>query len=105
MSISPTLLALNGLPEDPKNEGADISPLLANPDIDWDMPAITANGEGNHAVRWKNWSYILHRGGDEELYDLGVDPHEWDNLAMNMGTAWLRWKMRRMIPKPRPAPL
>lgn len=82
LSVYPTLLSLTGLPEKQDLEGHDISPLLRNPEMDWDYPAITIHGKGNVAVRSQDWRYIRYHDGGEELYDHRTDPNEWYNLAL-----------------------
>ena len=42
----------------------------------------------NFAVRSKDWRYIRYENGQEELYDLSNDPHEFTNLiSSNNSTA------------------
>ncbi len=80
IDIFPTLLALNGLQPDPTQEGQSLTPLLDDPKADWQHPAITSFGPGNHAVRTERFRYIHYNDGSEELYDHSNDPHEWHNL-------------------------
>lgn len=44
------------------------------------------------AVRTKNWKYIAHPTGEEELYHLSTDPHEEENLANN--SSYINEKIR-----------
>src|SRR5690606_25131137 len=81
LDIYPTLLELCGLPANPALEGASIVSLLNNPKAEWERPAVTTNGLGNHAVRSERWRYIQYHDGTEELYDHETDPHEWYNIA------------------------
>ena len=57
MSIYPTLLELCGLPSKSDLEGVSLSPLLDNPDSEWDHPAITTYQQNNHAVRSRDFRY------------------------------------------------
>lgn len=79
--VYPTLLELCGLPADAACDGDSIVPLLRNPEGRWERPALTTYMQGNHAVRSRRWRYIRYADDTEELYDHGLDPHEWKNLA------------------------
>jgi arylsulfatase A-like enzyme len=81
MSIYPTLAALAGVPVPSHIEGANIRALLAHPQSEWHVPAVTTHGFQNHAVRTEHWRYIRYRNGGEELYDHTVDEFEFTNLA------------------------
>ena len=78
--LYPTLISLCGL-EVPKGlDGIDITPILKNPHIPWEQPAIMDFLSGNTAVRTKDWRYICYAAGGEELYDHIRDPEEWTNM-------------------------
>jgi hypothetical protein len=62
-------------------EGRSLVPLLEDPGMDWDHPALTTYGYNNHAVRTDRYRYIRYADGSEELYDHETDPNEWINLA------------------------
>lgn len=81
INLFPTLISLAGLPKKKDLEGHDLSPILKNPNMEWQYPAITVNYEGNAAVRSRHWRYIRYADGGEELYDHRKDPYEWKNLA------------------------
>lgn len=81
MNIYPTLCDLTGLPIPKHVQGVSLKPLLADPSIAWDRPAITTHGFNNHTVRTERWRYIRYADGGEELYDHEKDPLEWINLA------------------------
>jgi Domain of unknown function (DUF4976) len=53
----------------------------SNPQLEWDRPALTTHGRGNHALRTERWRYIRYADGGEELYDHTADPNEWHNLV------------------------
>ncbi len=98
IDIYPTLLELCGLEADPIHEGHSLTPLLHDPNADWEHPAITSFGPGNHAVRTERWRYIRYNDGSEELYDHATDPHEWTNLAAQAECAEIIEKHRAMLP-------
>ena len=81
LSIYPTLADLCGLPLPSHLEGRSLKPLLQNPNAEWNTPALTTHGRGNHGVRDARWRYIRYKDGSEELYDHKTDPMEWTNLA------------------------
>jgi arylsulfatase A-like enzyme len=83
LDIYPTLVAACGLPDQPKLEGVNLSPLLQQPGSAWDHASVTTQGPNNHGVRRHNWHYIRYADGSEELYNLKDDPNEWVNLAMD----------------------
>jgi len=97
--IYPTLLDVCGLPARGDIGGHSLTPLLGNPDKNWDHPAITSVFTGDLAVSWENWRYIRYGDGGEELYNLESDPHEWKNLAEDIGFSDIKKRMRAMLPK------
>ena len=81
IDVFPTLLDLAGLPSDDSQEGQSLTPLLENPNAEWNHPAITSFGKGNYSVRSTRYRYVQYLDGSTELYDHETDPHEWNNLA------------------------
>jgi len=81
LDLYPTLLELAGMEADPGQEGQSLVPLMKDPTMEWNHPAITSFGLGNYAVRTTRYRYIQYLDGSRELYDLSQDPHEWHNLA------------------------
>ena len=92
MSIYPILAELTNLPE-PKHSGISLVPLLKNPNMDWETPAIMSYFHGNHAVRQGQYRYIRYADGTEELYDHQIDPFEWHNLQAEHGLTKIKQKM------------
>lgn len=83
IDLYPTLVELAGLPPKSGLEGRSLAPLLADPQMEWNHPAISTWLQNQHTVRTERWRYIRYRDGSEELYDHDADPHEWTNLAPN----------------------
>lgn len=81
LDIFPTLVELTGTEVFPQLEGTSLLPLLKDPDLNRDEPAVTTYHYNNHSVRTENWRYIRYHNGDEELYDHRTDPDEFHNLA------------------------
>jgi arylsulfatase A-like enzyme len=99
MSIYPTLCDLCGIDVPQHVEGKSLRPLLADPNAEWNTPALTTFGRGNHGVRSEGWRYIRYADGGEELYDETADPYEWTNLAGKPELASRKAELARMLPK------
>ena len=81
LDIYPTLIELCGLPELDHLEGLSLKPQLVDADAFRERPAITSHNQGNYSIVSERWRYIRYVDGEEELYDIVNDPHEWDNIA------------------------
>ena len=93
-----TLNELCSLPAVEGLEGTSLVPLLKEPDREWDRPALTTHGRGNHALRSERWRYIRYADGGEELYDHAADPHEWNNLASRAEFTAVKSELARWLP-------
>ncbi len=98
IDLYPTLNTLCSLPLAGHEEGNNIKPLLRNPKANWKHPAITVAGKNNYAISTDKWRYISYFNGDEELYQIEEDPHEWNNLAPNPKYGKVVQKLRKYIP-------
>jgi len=95
-----TLTELCGLPDKPDIMGHSLIPLLRDPSTPWPYAAIThLDKPGNYAISTESWRYIHYIGGEEELYDIGSDPYEWNNLAEKSEFAAKLIEMRSLAPK------
>lgn len=99
LSIYPTLLELCNLPENDTNEGESLLPLIKNTDVQWNFPAITTYGFGNHSIVTDSYRFIQYEDGSEELYDHHSDPNEWHNIAQIPGNEQLLKELRKQIPE------
>lgn len=99
MDIYPTLAELAGLELPDHVEGTSLVPLLRDPELDWERPALTTYGFGNHAVRSQRYRYIRYADGTEELYDHADDPNEWSNLAADPRYAALKAELAAWLPR------
>ena len=89
---SPTTMTMTG-----KVKGASLLPLVANPDAGAGRQVLTTIDPGNHALSTSGWRYIRYHTGEEELYDIMRDPHEWHNLAGAESTREKLEEMRRRL--------
>lgn len=83
LDLYPTLLELCGLPPNDKVMGRSLVPLLENPEMEWDFPALTYGKDGGKSIRAGEYRFIQYGDGAEELYHHPSDPHEWINLVSN----------------------
>jgi iduronate 2-sulfatase len=118
LDIYPTLVELCGLQGAPSNlHGKSLAPLLANPNADWDRPAISqvfrsrtpygvvryqngpSDGVMGYSLRTERYRYTLwkERSEGEELYDYQVDPRELRNLANDSSLADMKAKLRASL--------
>jgi arylsulfatase A-like enzyme len=79
-------------------EGEDITPLLADPKVKWEKPAITTFHRNNHAIRMEKWRYIRYADGGEELYDHAKDEFEWFNLAKDPKYSTVKKELMKFLP-------
>lgn len=110
VDLYPTLIELCGLPmpeqlnveTDPPDRysGRSIVPLLRDPNAKWPHAALThLDRPGNYAISQERWRYIHYHKGGEELYDIAMDPYEWNNLAQQSDHAAQLAEMRALAPK------
>jgi arylsulfatase A-like enzyme len=83
LSLFPTLLDLCKLPANPNNDGPSLLPLLEDPaTMNWKHDSVTYLAQPeSYAISRRSHRYIHYADGSEELYDIGIDPYEWTNLA------------------------
>ncbi len=98
VDLFPTLNELCSLPPVEGLDGVSLVPLLRNAQRDWDRPALTTHGRGNHSLRLGPWRYTRYADGGEELYDHARDPNEWTNLAAREDLAAVRDDLKRWLP-------
>jgi arylsulfatase A-like enzyme len=100
LDLFPTLTELCGLPAKADNHGHSLVPLLRDPKAPWPHAALTQLDQPeSRAISTERWRYIHYQGGDEELYDIATDPHEWMNLAAKPEYAKKLAELRALAPK------
>ena len=107
VDLYPTLADLTGLKPPSGLHGRSLTPLLKDPRIAWNRPAITQVRRGNPAngffmgytVRTEQWRYTEWDDGKQgiELYDEMVDPAELRNLAGEPGTSKIIAQMKGLL--------
>lgn len=98
LDLFPTLVDLAGLPQMEELDGRVLTPLLKDPDLPWDYPAITTYDYDEFSIRTEDFRYIRYIDGGEELYDHRNDPEEWTNVADDPEYASAKSEMQAMIP-------
>lgn len=100
LSLFPTLLELSGLPPASNHDGPSLVPLLRNPESHWPHVSTTFQHDGKTVgISTQRWRYINYGNGDEELYDIANDPHEWKNLAKEPQFSTKLNELRAFTPK------
>ena len=83
VDLYPTLLEIAHLPSAPHAQGQSLLPLLKAPDQPTERAILTTVGAGNYALSTRDWRFIRYSTGEEELYHIATDPHEWRNLVQD----------------------
>jgi arylsulfatase A-like enzyme len=99
LDLYPTLSDLCGLPMPPGLEGQTLVPQLINPAAERPEPAICTLEAGNHAVVNEQYHLINYSTGDQELYDMAVDPNQWNNIAGDPAYAAVIADLMQWIPE------
>jgi arylsulfatase A-like enzyme len=82
LDLAPTLTDLAGIPQPAQFEGASL--LGITPEIAATRPAEMRWGDAV-STRIGKWRWTRYADGGEELYDLSVDPREYNNLLGTTG--------------------
>lgn len=98
IDLAPTVRELAGLPADPTAHGDSLLPLFGEPGVPagW-RTSLTCQFHGDEfglysqrMLRQDRYKLIYTPNDVRELYDLGADPYELDNLAASPAHASLR---------------
>jgi arylsulfatase A-like enzyme len=96
--LYPTVVSLAGLPRPVHVAGADLVPLLNDPEGRRRDPVLTTWKRDNHALRDDRWCYIRYADGSEELYDDLNDPDQQTNLAAHPDHQAVRTALHDRLP-------
>ncbi len=99
LDLYPTMANLAGLELPAHLDGRSLLPLLENPTMEWDYPAISTINM-HLSIASEDFRYIRYTDGTEELYDRRVDPHEWDNVANNVEYRGVKRYLNELLPAP-----
>jgi choline-sulfatase len=105
IDVYPTLAELCGLPPRAGLDGHSLVPQLKDASAPRPFPAITTQGQNNHAVRTDRFRYIRYFDGGEELYDHATDANEWTNLAADPNHAATKRQHAAFLPKVNEPPI
>lgn len=73
--------------------------MLKDPQAKWDHVSVTyLDNPGSFGLSADGWRYIRYKTGDEELYHIATDPHEWTNLAGKPGHQEKLATLRKLVP-------
>ncbi len=104
LDIFPTLVDVCGLKNKQELDGKSMKEIFKDPKKDFDRIAITASHKGNgFSIVNKEWRYMRHPHGEEELYDRKTDRTEWKNLAKDPKYDKIKQEMNKLLPE-KPAP-
>jgi arylsulfatase A-like enzyme len=98
LDIYPTLVDLCNLSERSDFDGISLRSMLSNPLDKVSRPVITTYDYGSYSIRYENWHYIKYIDNSEELYNLDIDPEEWQNLASDKAFTAIKNQLAGHIP-------
>ncbi|HKJ89575.1 MAG TPA: sulfatase-like hydrolase/transferase [Oceanipulchritudo sp.] len=98
VDLYPTLCALAGLPEPDGLDGVSLEPLLtpAKAPEDW-RTSVFSQINQVHMVRTKQWKLVVRDGRPVMLFDLQVDPGEFENRVEDSECAGMRELLLREL--------
>lgn len=99
LDIYPTVVDLLGEEMPSYLDGNSLVPLINDPEMEWNIPAIITYPRGNHSVVLNDWNYIHYEDGSEELYYHIEDPTEFTNLAGKPEYRELMDSLKKFIPQ------
>lgn len=101
LDLYPTLVDACNLKPVENNQlaGKSLVPLLNNPKMGWNKPAISTYLEGNFTVHQNAWNYIRYADGSQELYNIDEDEPEIKNKANDPKYKGVINSLSKFVPK------
>ncbi len=93
IDIFPTLIEACSLNEIANLDGQSLQPLLGGLSNASPRPVLIEYKYKNTSVRVGDYHFIQYSDGGEELYDLSIDPYEWNNISKS---PYLKTKIRAL---------
>ncbi|MEM6471445.1 MAG: sulfatase [Planctomycetota bacterium] len=96
--LYPTLAEICNLTKPGYVDGHTLLTLLNDPDAEWESTSISALYDRFITIRTDGFRYIRYAEGQEELYDMVADPHQWANLIGQKTHAADLHRLRKLVP-------
>lgn len=102
IDLAPTIVALTGARPGRVMDGSSLLPVIRDPNRGSDRALLLERGpEGLGplftGIRTPRFKYVDYADGEEELYDLSVDPGELTNLAADPAEQPVKAELRRRL--------
>ena len=101
IDMYPTFVEMCGLSSPSQTlEGISLASTLKNPATASDRNVFLPHmNPGEYAIINRDWRYISYGKDGDELYDVRVDPNEWNNLAADPSNASVIATLKESAPK------
>jgi arylsulfatase A-like enzyme len=100
IDIYPTLVELCNLSPDKGLEGESLATALRDSSQAKDRNIVLCDhNRGGYTIVNQQWRYIHYPDGTEELYNIGADRYEWDNLVGQKKYQPIIDEMKKSAPK------
>jgi N-acetylglucosamine-6-sulfatase len=95
IDLAPTIVALTKSRPGRVMDGINLLPLIRDPNVADNRTLLFESVDLNiYGVRRGPWSYNLYGNGDEELYNLGDDPHQVHSVDDQPGLASMKASLK-----------
>lgn len=98
--IAPTIVELADVPVPNAMDGRSLVPILTNPSAPWRRNLPMARRRGSmpfgDGVFTGRYMYMSYDNGEEELYDLKLDPYQLSNRALTQSYSTTRQALRQL---------
>jgi N-acetylglucosamine-6-sulfatase len=100
--LAPTILDWAGAAPGRTMDGESLAPILRDPGVNWGRDVLLegtpdGNGLAFTGIRTDSFVYLEYANGEQELYDLTVDPYELDSVHLNPAYAEIRDELARRL--------